>query len=388
MQMRYGKIEDYENAKNIWKKCFVDSQEEIEFYFKNLYNKNNYLILEKDGEIIASLHENKYGLSIDGKLFPSIYIVGVAVLPEFRNKGYMNQLLSYSLENARKKGYSFLYLSAINSAIYRKYGFEYVSELEIYNFDIQQISGEKVDKSMEIKALKKDNFESYLQDLIMLYEKKMEKYFCYIKRDERVFSNLIKEVFEDQGEVYIFYRDNYPVGYIIIYRGEKIVVREFYGVNKSIVENILIFIKSFKEYYKEVEIKSSQGENINFYFSNQKLIEKRSTPFIMGRIINIVEFFKKIKIDIKEIKMFVEDELISSNTANYYFKQNGKIEILDTDDWDLKIDIGSLGSLLFGYLDIETLIFMGKVFIKSEKIRIIESLKPLYMRKTYIQDYQ
>ena len=63
------------------------------FYFDNLYDRHKYLLLEENDEIKASLHENPYRLNFNGTVFESIYIVGVAVSPEYRGKGYMNELI-------------------------------------------------------------------------------------------------------------------------------------------------------------------------------------------------------------------------------------------------------------------------------------------------------
>ena len=65
MIFRYGIDKDFEISKKIWLECFTDSKEEVEFYFSNLYSKENYLILEEDNKIKASLHENKYNLIIN-----------------------------------------------------------------------------------------------------------------------------------------------------------------------------------------------------------------------------------------------------------------------------------------------------------------------------------
>ena len=84
--IRYG-IDDIERAKDIWRENFTDSEEEIDFYFKTIYRDKNFLMLEENGEIKASLHENPYDICFNRNILPSFYIVGVAVSPEYRGKG-------------------------------------------------------------------------------------------------------------------------------------------------------------------------------------------------------------------------------------------------------------------------------------------------------------
>ena len=100
--VRYGIDKDYEKAKKIWEECFKDSLEEVEFYFKNLYDKHKYLLLEENDEIKASLHENPYRLNMNGTTFDSQYIVGVAVSPEYRGKGYMDELIKEKFKRGKR----------------------------------------------------------------------------------------------------------------------------------------------------------------------------------------------------------------------------------------------------------------------------------------------
>lgn len=104
MEIRYGNDKDKAKAEYIWKECFTDSENEVDFYFNELYRKENFLLME-DGEreIRASLHENPYEIIVNDEVIPSFYIVAVAVSPQYRGRGYMGELIRYSLKNARKK---------------------------------------------------------------------------------------------------------------------------------------------------------------------------------------------------------------------------------------------------------------------------------------------
>ena len=60
MKVRYAKKNEKEIAIKFWKDSFKDSEEQIKFYFDNIYNEKNYLVLEDNSKIISSLHENDY----------------------------------------------------------------------------------------------------------------------------------------------------------------------------------------------------------------------------------------------------------------------------------------------------------------------------------------
>ena len=68
--------------------------------------------------------------------FNSKYIVGVSTDITMRNKDYMSKLLVSMLENSKKKSMPFVFLTPINPKIYRKFSFEYFSNIEYYNFSV------------------------------------------------------------------------------------------------------------------------------------------------------------------------------------------------------------------------------------------------------------
>lgn len=382
--IRYGLDKDFEKAKVIWKECFLDSDEEREFYFNNLYNKDKFLVLEEDNDIKASLHENPYKLNINGNVFNSIYIVGVGVLPEYRGKGYMDRLIKSCIIDNRHKGMEFFYLCPINPMIYRKYGFEYISNLVKYSMKINEIPYNKIDRNYNIKKIHIDR--DYL-DLNKVYKERMKNFNTYVERDREYYKKWIGEIRNDGGEIYSIYLGEEIKGYIVIYRKEKIEIREIFGVDKKTIENLLAFVKTFKEYYSEVVIKNPDDNILDYYFLNQNAVTKEKYPFIMGRILNPIAVFKMIKNRYMNINIFIEDNIIEENNGIYKFNSEGKITFEKSNDWDIKINIGDLSSLLFGQLTVDELVFLEKIQVKNN--RALEELKKVVISgKNYIQDYQ
>lgn len=387
--IRYGMDRDFERAKKIWQECFLDSESEVEFYFKNLYDRHKYLILEEDDEIKASLHENPYKLNFNGTIFDSIYVVGVAVSPEYRGKGYMDQLMREALIENRKRDIPFIFLSPINPEIYRKYGFEYVTRLNNYSMRTESIPYNKIERAYDIKRVELNSEDEIYEDLAKIYNKKMESVALCVERDEKYYRDWVREIKSDGGDIFSIYLDGRVKGYIAFYRREKIEVREIFARDRRALENLLAFVKTFKEYYPELEIKNVDEKILECCFTNQKSFEKKDYPFIMGRILNPMEIFKMLNIYDIDMKIQVTDSIIVENNGVYKFTQEGDLTYEESGDWDIKIDIGDLSSLVFGQLSIDELIFLEKLEVKSEKAlkKIIE--KNIFGEKrNYIQDYQ
>ena len=388
MKIRYGEKDELEKAKEIWQECFTDSKEEVDFYFSTLYKRENYLVLEENQEVKASLHENKYNLVIGGEIVPSFYIVGVAVLPQFRGRGYMKELISHSLNSAKDKGFEFVYLAPINSALYRKLGFEHITDLEKYNFSMNELENKKIDRDYYIKKLESHLIDRDICDLIDIYGTTMKDFFLYVKRDKRTFKNLLSEIFSDGGEVYIFYRNGTPEGYLTFYKDEKIFVREIFGKNKHVIDTMLGFLKTFKEYYPDIVIQTPVRQALNFYFDNQKKIEKTVEPFIMGRIVNPAAILARVAKKDMNIKIRIDDDVIKSNSG-FYTLENGHVTFSEVGTWDIRVGIGALAQLLFGYSTFDELVFRDKIQLNGDESRKkAQSWNISGVLKNYISEYQ
>lgn len=387
MEIRYGNDKDKIKAEYIWKECFTDSENEVRFYFDELYRKENFLLME-DGEkeIRASLHENPYEMIMNNEKLSSFYIIAVAVSPQYRGKGYMGELIRYSLRNAREKGLDFVFLSPINTEIYRRYGFGYMSSLEKYSISMENIPFERIDRAYEIKKVSEE--KNLYEDLIEIYKEKMKNSFAYLERDENYYRRALKEMENENGDIYIFYLENKAAGYISLYKREgSIEVRELFGFNKKVIESMFAFIKTHKEYYPELIIKAPVNSNMNFYIHDQTSMEKTEFPFIMGRIVNVENMLKRLHIEDIELKISVTDKVIEENNGVYEISVYGAVSKKDRIESDIEIDISDLNHLIFGYFSIDEMIELERVKINNrEKIEEIKKIFP--KQKVYIQEYQ
>ncbi|MHD0317010.1 GNAT family N-acetyltransferase [Fusobacterium sp. THCT1E2] len=390
MEIRYGNDKDKIKAEYIWKECFTDSENEVEFYFNELYKKENFLLMEdRENEIRASLHENPYEMIINNEKFSSFYIIAVAVSPQYRGRGYMGELIRYSLRNAREKELDFVFLSPINTEIYRKYGFGYMSSLERYSISMENISFDRIDREYEIKKV--SDKKNLYGDLTKIYKEKMKDSFAYLERNENYYRRALKEMENENGDIYIFYMENKPAGYISMYKREgSIEIRELFGLDKKVIESIYAFIKTYKEYYPEVIIKAPINSNLNFHIHNQKSMEKIEFPFIMGRIVNVENMLKRLHIEDMELKISVIDKIIEENNGIYEISVYGVVSKKDKKksiESDIEIDIADLNHLIFGYFSIDEMIELERIKINNkEKIEEIKKIFP--KRKVYLQEYQ
>ena len=391
MKIRYAKKSEKKIAIKFWKDSFKDSEEQIKFYFDNIYNEKNYLVLEDKTKIVSSLHENDYIFNFNNESIKSKYIVGVSSDIAMRNKGYMSKLLISMLEISKKKSMPFVFLTPINPKIYRKFGFEYFSNIEYYNFSIEELANFKLPSNnySYIEINNEENKKLYLKDLIKVYNSNMEDKFCYLERDNFYFDKILKEAISDEMKIFILYKNKVASAYIIfgLYE-ENIEIRECMALDGISYKEILALIYGYRDYYKNVSLASPNNSSLEFLFENQLSIEKIVKPFMMLRILDPLAIFKNLKLENSNIKVYIEDKILKENTGLYFF--NNEIIFSNIKEekasYDLKIDIGDLVFLITGYFSIDELVKIGKIDITNKET--LRKLKRIFSKKnSYLYEF-
>ena len=390
MKIRYAKKSEKEIAIKFWKDSFKDSEEQIKFYFDNIYNEKNYLVLEDNSKIVSSLHENDYIFNFNNESIKSKYIVGVSSDITMRNKGYMSKLLISMLQNSKKKDIPFVFLTPINPKIYRKFGFEYFSNIEYYNFSIEELANFKLpNNDYSYVEINEKNKNLYLNDLIKIYNTNMRDNFSYLERNDFYFDKILKEAISDEMKAFILYKNKMASAYIIfgLYE-ENIEIRECLALDSLSYKEILALIYGYRDYYRNVSLASSNNSNLEFLFENQLNIEKIVKPFMMMRVLNPLAIFKNLKLENSNIKIYIEDKILKENTGLYSL--NNEISFSNITEekavYDLKINIADLVFLITGYFSIDDLVKLGKINIKNKNI--IKKLNKIFSKKnSYLYEF-
>lgn len=390
MIVRYAKKNEKNIAIEHWKNSFIDSDNEINFYFKNIFNHKNYLLLEKDNKIISSLHENPYILNFSNNDIKTKYIVGVSTPFEEQKKGYMKYLFTEMLKNSKKKGYPFVFLTPINPAIYRKYNFEYFSKIENFKLKIEDLENLEIDKNLVLFEVNIQNKNTYLNDLIYIYNETMKSKFLYLKRDEYYFNKLLLECFNDGLKIFILYKNNNPQAYMFFSKFDKeIEVREIFSTNFKTYESLLALFYFYKDYYQDLNINTASNSNIEYIFKNQLKIKKSEFPFMMMRILNPLEILKLLDIKIHNLKIYIEDEILKDNTGLYFYNREWQYSTKLKTDYVFKINISDFTSLVTGFFSFDEMLLMKKVELNINKKDEIEQLRSIFKRKqNYLYEFQ
>lgn len=118
-------------VRQMWKTCFGDTDEYIDLYFTQKYKDENTLIYIVDDIPVASLQMLPYTITFYGKEISFYYLMGLCTLPEYRERGYMAELINKSHEVMKDRDIPLSILVPAEDwlfGFYKKFGYEQVFE--------------------------------------------------------------------------------------------------------------------------------------------------------------------------------------------------------------------------------------------------------------------
>ena len=363
MNIRYAKPIDKEQVVSVWNYCFEDGEDFVKYYFENVYDENNTIIIEENDEVLSALQLNKYTIDLRDNKYDVSYVVGVSSKPEVRGLGYMKHLMAYTLEELYKNGEIVSLLMAIDYRLYKRYGFDHCYDQIQYNLRTDELLGFRLSSK-----LRKATFED-AETLSRIYTKAMESLNGYAVRDEVYFNRFIKEVSSESGYIYIYEENNSYIAYYI--QGDTFFVRELIYNNISSLKSMLAYIYNHNTQCKKTVINAPVDDKIKLIIANLKTCEIKLIPFMAGRVINFEKYIESLnscnidtqKINNKYIKIKVIDKYIKQNNSVFKISVcDNKIKIQRVEeDYDIELDINSITQLAFSYLNTDEIFMLNEI---------------------------
>lgn len=363
MNIRYARATDKNQIVSLWNYCFEDGEDFVKYYFENVYDENNTIIIEENDEVLSALQLNKYTIDIRDNKYDVSYVVGVSSKPEVRGLGYMKHLMTYTLEELYKNGEIVSLLMAIDYRLYKRYGFDHCYDQIQYNLRTDELLGFRLSSK-----LRKATFED-AETLSRIYTKAMESLNGYAVRDEAYFNRFMKEVSSESGYIYIDEENNSYIAYYI--QGDTFFVRELIYNNISSLKSMLAYIYNHNTQCKKTVINAPVDDKIKLIIANLKTCEIKLIPFMAGRVINFEKYIESLnscnidtqKINNESIKIKVIDKYINQNNSVFKISVcDNKIKIQRVEeDCDIELDINSITQLAFSYLNTDEIFMLNEI---------------------------
>lgn len=124
-------VRDKEAIREMWQRCFGDSQEFIDFYMSHRMNELNMLVIYRDGKAVSMSSLLPADIQTTMGNIEGFYVYAVATLPEYQGQGLAGKILRFAQSHWQKP----LLLSPASPNLrifYAKRGFQPVYEKKLY----------------------------------------------------------------------------------------------------------------------------------------------------------------------------------------------------------------------------------------------------------------
>ncbi|MEG0591832.1 MAG: GNAT family N-acetyltransferase [Coprobacillus sp.] len=234
---------DRDDIINLWKKCFVDENDQsTAYYFDCLYKKENTYVLKNGNHIISVAQIIPYKIMKNSKSIDSFFILGVCTDPNYQKQGFMKQLLKYILDIYTNE---VIYLQAYIPDIYRPFGFLASHYHQVIKVDMGKYT---CDSNLAVI-----NDYSLLESYYGAFCKQFDEYRI---RDTSYWKSLIKRCEAFDEDVVIF--DG--AGYFIYKEDEsQIYISEFIYLDNNIISSMISY---FKDSNKPVILECDMKVNV------------------------------------------------------------------------------------------------------------------------------
>lgn len=395
MKIAIADSKDKSEVKALWKYCFLDSDQFVDYYFEKRYSREkNMVALDEHGKIQASLQLNPYTLNVDEKEKSVHYVIGVSVQPESRGLGYSSKLLKETLNCQYRKNEDISILMPIDTDIYARYGYintfyryEYSVDLSCIKMRYSKYSVERV----ELESISENT--KLLSALSKFYHLNIDDKFAYVKRDVKYYINKLEELKVDGGELFTVYEKDKLKGYMMLlpkYHQTEALVIEMMFDDKPAFDAMMRVLKSHITQFKTVTMVVPQHELFNLlinYDNKYKIVCKN---FMMTRVINarniLHETLKRSTVHkTRKYNIEITDNVIPDNNILEEFNHESDFQ---KELPYLNLDIADLASLYMKTTNIDLLYKSKRIeFRRIEDKEFFEKLFDCELKQNYINDF-
>jgi len=235
-----------DELKHIWKTCFKDEEEYIDFYFSNRYKAEQTFVHYKSEKAVAMLTLLPVSVVTSNKIFSAHYIYAVATLPEFQNQGISSALAAKADEYMRIVGDDLVVVVPATESLFDFYagqGFSTAFFRRVFSFEMNQIFSTDFVEGIPLNDIDK---------LYTLREKYFNNENFFVQWDKEALCYVVAECRLSGGEVFYFSKNNQE-GYIIVEPiDDKIVVKEI-AIPIDLASEVLAFLKRKYSLYKQIQ---------------------------------------------------------------------------------------------------------------------------------------
>lgn len=339
-----------------------------------------------DGETLVSQFA-VYPLKMN--IYNSIYQIGfitsVSTYPEYSGKGIMSRLMKRSLIRMRDKRQSLALLYPYSIPLYRKFGWEIISNKISYNIKDRQIPAREKAPGF-VRRVDWDN-----KDFMDLHTSFAQQTHGCLFRNSLAWEEYWRWDYDDTVVAIYYSEDEKPMGYMVyLIRKDMMYIKEMIYLSREAERGLWEYIHAHDSMIDEVRGNTYFNEPVAFDMDDGD-IKETIRPYIMGRIVDIELFFQQYRCDSQEqnvcIAFEITDPLLdwNSRTFNVLFHDGRCTLTKEKARYHAAMSIGTLTTLLLGYKTAAQLFRRDRIQGSAHTIQRLDDV--IWHESPYISDY-
>lgn len=367
--VRMATNDDKDGIKKLWKTVFDDSDNFINWFFENRYQKAYATCLIFDGKVASCMQSNPFNLRIRERVIESAMLAGVSTYEDYRGKGFMGYVFKEHMKQLRDAGVVLVPHTPANTPTFFSKGHFPVSENK--KVTIPANSGTNKGVIELLSSLRHE-----YGDMFSCYTKWSLPYSGIVARTMADFFLKMADYSADSAKACII-RDNTDnvKAYGVFYTLEDYIhVEEIAYDSPESLDELLLSISSLG---LEVRAKMPVDALITIKDAN----ETTKLQGVLG-VANIQRFLKGIFpfSPIKEAAIEITDKIVESNNGIYSLDGNA-CSLQPT----ITIEAGRLAQVLCGFRTLSEQLNDSFVQVHNEKLfKELDSILP--KQKCFIVD--
>lgn len=343
-----------------------------------------------DGDdLVSQIATYPLRMNIHGAVYDIGHVTSVTTYPEYSGHGLMKHLLRLSLERMRADGRSISTLYPFSIPLYRHFGWEIVSNKISYKVkDTQIFPGRMHDKAPGyVRRVPWDN-----EEFRNLHARFALKTHGCILRDRVAWEEYWR--WDEEDTIVAVYYDTEDVaqGYMVYLIKDSVMhIKEMVYLTMEAQKGLWDYISAHYSMIDEVRGNSYRNELMAFILEDGDITES-IRPYFMARIVDIPMFLEHYRIDDDEADVCfafdIEDRFLEWNNGRFcVLFHGGRAEVVTSmdPDYELSMSIGTLSTLLMGYMDATQLARLERIRGSDEAIEALDEI--LIHEIPYISDY-
>lgn len=317
--------------------------------------------------------------------YPVGFVTSVCTYPEHTGHGIMKRLMIQSLTRMRENHRPFALLYPYSIPLYRRLGWEIISNKMTYIVKDTQIP-RKIQEPGYVRRVEWND-----RQFMDLHTKFAQKTHGCLYRN-----NLAWEEYwrwdEDDTNVAVYYNvKDKPCGYMVyLIKNDIMHIKEMIYLNREAQKGLWEYIHAHDSMIDEVHGNTYFSEPIAFEMDDGD-IKETIRPYAMGRIVDVKSFLEDYPCDPDGgelcIELEIEDTLLPWNDRTFRVRfADGSCTLTDAPaEYHLKMGIGTLSTLLLGYKTAERLFELERIEGREEAVERLDDV--LFHKIPYISDY-